>query len=300
MILTARRRFGRRLQRRARCVRTACRAAAGKLRPADWTRRSLRRRGIAGILVAAVLCLDAAAAQNARFQIVYNTPRGEQESNARAFIEEEGVTYTVSNLLNNEFELRDELSLFMGGDEGPSFNESANEIRMPYNFIFSIADRFERDSYSGTDVDIYDVTRDAYLHALMHEISHALFVMFDLRTSGNVEKAVDALAILLLLRYYENGGAIVINAAELFVDESGAASAAGSGRNFWREHQLDRQSYNQALCLVYGSDPQRYAGLRADSEFLQIRDRECTREYQRQVDAWFRVLGSFLKRPPPE
>ena len=285
---------------RRRSARPARRIPASTRRPAGGWTGFIPLRCIAGALIAGVLCLNSAAAQSARFQIVYNTPRGEDENNARAFIDEEGITQTVSSLLSNEFELRDQLSLSLGGDDGPSFDEVANEIHMPYNFVFDIADRFERDSYSDTGADIYDVTRDAYLHALLHEVSHALFAMYDLRTSGSMEKAVDALAILLLLRYYENGGDIVSNAAELFVDESGSASAARSGRNFWSEHQLDRQSYNQALCLVYGSDPQRYSGLRADSEFLQIRDRECRREYQRQLNAWFRVLGSFLKRPPPE
>lgn len=247
-----------------------------------------------------VLLAAASAAAGAQFQIVYNTPRGEDEKNARAFLEEEGVTRTTSDLLNEEFELRHELTLFLGGDRGPLYDEGADQVLMPYNFVFDIAERFHRDSYSNTGVDVYDVTRDAYLHALLHEISHALFVMYDLRTSGSLEKAVDALTILLLLRYYENGGDIVINAAELFVDEDGAASSSTTEPDFWRTHQLDQQSYDQALCLVYGSDPPRYADLRAGSEFLQIRDRECAREYRRQVNAWFQVLGSFLRRPPPE
>lgn len=250
-------------------------------------------------LLVGPLILDASTAAAAQFQIVYNTHRGDDEKNARSFIEEEGVTQTVSNLINNEFELHYQLSLFLGGDEGPLLDEASDEILMPYSFVFDIADRFERDSYSSTDADVYDVTRDAYLHALMHEISHALFIMYDLRTSGSIEKAVDALTVLLLLRYYENGGDIVINAAELFVADGDATSSERSRPDFWTEHQFDRQSYNQALCLVFGSDPRRYTDLRDRSEFLQIRDRECTREYKRQVTAWFRVLESFLRRPPP-
>lgn len=258
--------------------------------------RSLRLKCL---LLAALLSMDVAAAAG-RFQLVYNTPRGEDEKNARAFIEEEGITQTVSKLFDDEFELRYQLSLFLGGDAGPLFDRESKEIRMPYSFVFDIAERFERDSYSSADVNIYDVTRDAYLHALLHEASHALFEMYDLRTSGSMEKAVDALTILLLLRYYENGGDIVINAAELYVDESDPASQVRSPASFWSEHRLDQQSYNQALCLAYGSNPERYADLRAGNEFLQIRDQECVREYRRQANAWFRVLGSFLKRPPPE
>lgn len=251
------------------------------------------------ILVAGLLILGPANAASAQLQILYDTPRGNDEESARNFIQDEGITGTVSSLLDDEFDLRHQLPLYLGGEEGPLFDQSSGEIHMPYNFIYDLAERFERDSYSGTDVDIHEVVRDAYLHALLHEVSHALFVMYDLRTSGNLEKAVEALTVLLLLRYYENGGDIVINAAELYVDGGGSASRVQSGHSFWVEHELDRESYNQALCLVYGSDPQRYGDLRADSEFLQLRDRECAREYQRQVTAWFRVLGSFLKRPPP-
>jgi len=268
-------------------------------RTAPACARGIPVRLLAWVLVCALLAPASGAAYGARFQIVYNTTESDDEKSARAFIDEEGVTRTVSTLLNEEFDLREPLSLHLGGDTGPMFDQSAGKIHMPYDFVYDIADRFQQDSYSSTAVNIYDVTRDAYLHALLHEVSHALFWMYDLRTSGSMEKAVDALAILLLLRYWENGGDIVINAAELFIDENGTGSAGG-GRNFWSEHRFDRQSYNQALCLVYGSDPGRYTGLREGSEFLQIRDRECAREYQRQVNAWFRVLGSFLKRPPPE
>lgn len=237
------------------------------------------------------------AAAAGSFQMVYGTPQGQDEKDARAFVVDEGITGTVSNLLENEFDLRGPLLLSLGGNRGPLFDQASGEIRMPYSFVYDVADRFKRDSYSRSGVDIYDVTRDAYLHALLHEVSHALFVMYDLRTSGDVEKAVDALTVLLLLRYYDDGGDIVVHAAELFVDESDRSSDGTAG--FWDEHGFDRQSYNQAICLVYGSDPRRYTELRNRSEFLQVRDRECVREYQRQVDAWFRVLGSFLKRPPP-
>lgn len=239
-------------------------------------------------------------AKAASFQIIYNTPQGDDEKDARAFIEDEGITQTVSKLLEEEFDLRDRLSLFLGGDDGPRFDESSGEILMPYSFVFDVSNRFRNDTYSNTDVDIYDVTRDAYLHALLHQVSHALFVMYELRTSGSVEKAVDALTVLLLLRYYENGGDIVLNAAELFVNEGGSQAGGRVENDFWTRHQFDRQNYTQAICLVYGSDPGRYEDLRDESEFLQIRDQQCVREYQRQSTAWFQALGPVLERPPPE
>lgn len=237
-------------------------------------------------------------ASGASFQVVYDTPRSNDDTQARVFVEEEGIIQTVSDLINKEFELRGNLSLFMGGGGMPRFDGASSEVVMPYSFVYDAADRFKRDSYSLTNVNIYDVTRDTYLHALLHNVAHALFVMYDLRTSGDREKAVDALTVLLLIRYYESGGDIVVNAAELFHDEEGHGRQAKS--DFWSEHELDRQSYNQAICLVYGSDPQRYSSLRTGSQFLQIRDQECVREYRRQVNAWFRVLDSFLKRPPPD
>lgn len=235
------------------------------------------------------------AAAAASFHIVYDTPRNQDEKDVRAFLVDEGVTQTLSKLLNDEFRLRSDISVQLGGSDGPSFDPASNEIRMPYTFVFDVARRFNHDSYSRTGADVYDVARDGYLYALLHEVCHGLFRMYDLRTSGNVEKAVDAMTTLLLLKYYQRGGDIVMNAAELFVDEGRSPQ-----NGFWSQHQFDQQSYDQAVCLVYGSDPGRYADLLSRSAFLQVRSRECIREYGRQVDVWFQVLGPFLKRPPPE
>lgn len=249
------------------------------------------------LLLAVCLILGMSAARGASFQIIYNTPVEGDDKDARAFIQEEGITQTVSTLMEEEFELSRDLLLYMGGGTLPVFDPAANEIQMPYRFVFDIADRFHDGPRSDSDVDIYEITRDAYLHALMHLIAHALFDMYNLQTTGSMEKAVDALAILILINYYENGGDIVLNAAELFVSERGGSSRE---RSFWNQHGYDQNSYNQALCLVYGSDPGRYTRLREATNFLQIRHQECTREYRRQQNAWFNVLRPFMKRSPPD
>ncbi|MGA8260337.1 MAG: DUF4344 domain-containing metallopeptidase [Arenicellales bacterium] len=249
---------------------------------------SLRILGFA--LLTALLLAFGDAARAASFRIVYGTPLGSDDVNARNFILDEGVTQTVSKLLNNEFNLGTELTLSLGGSRGPEFDAESNTVYMPYSFVFDIADRFRKSSYWNTNVDIYDVTRDTYVYVLLHEVSHALFTMYDLRTTGDMEKTVDALTTLLLLRYYQDGGEIVLHAATLFI--------ARGGGDFWQEHELDRQSYNQALCMVYGSDPKRYADLK-QNPFLATRGGDCVREYQRQNEVWFDVLGRFLKRPPP-
>jgi hypothetical protein len=247
------------------------------------------------VLLAALLLASGGAARAASFRIIYGTPQGSDDNDARNFILDEGVTQTVFKLLNDEFHLGSDLTLVLGGSRGPGYDAASNKIYMPYSFVFDIGDRFKKSAYQGTKVDIYDVTRDTYVYVLLHEVSHALFTMYDLRTTGDMEKTVDALTTLLLLRYYQDGGTIVLHAATLFVAEGGARS----GGDFWSEHELDRQSYNQAICMVYGSDPKRYADLRGRNEFLETRGGDCVREYQRQNEVWFEVLGRFLKRPPP-
>lgn len=250
------------------------------------------------VLAAALLLAYTVGAQAASFHIVYNTPAGQDEKDARAFILDEGVTGTVSRLLNGEFTLRGDLTLYLGGNRGPAFDAASNSIYMPYSFVFDIADRFRHSPYSRTGVDIYDVTRDTYLFVLLHEVSHALFVMYDLRTTGDPEQAINAMTTLLLLRYYQGGGDIVLHAAGLFLGESDSGGNRPES-GFWEEHQFDRRSYDQAVCLVYGSNPKRYAGLKDRLKFLEAGGPRCIQGYQRQNEAWFAVLGQFLKRPPP-
>lgn len=237
-----------------------------------------------------------AAAQS--FQITFESAISVDDRDAREFIEEQGIADTIKNLINQEFKLQGDLGILFGGDRGPAFDELDGKVYVPYEFVYEVADRYQGFNPDSSDAELYDVTRDAVVHAVLHLVSHGLFEMYGFRTSTGKESAVDALATLLLIEYYEQGGEIVLNAASLFVSSDNETVPRQTG--FWQDHRFNLQSFYQALCLVYGSNPELYTELERQSRFIQVRGRQCVEEYARQTSVWFNALAPHLKREPPE
>lgn len=111
---------------------------------------------------------------------------------------------------------------------------------------------------------------------------------------GKEEDAVDALANVLLIEFYDGGGDIAISAADLFDLESADVDELEDA-DFWDEHSLDVQRYYSTLCHVYGSDPQGYGYLLEDAEFSEDRSELCVEEYETISDSWLDLLEPYMK-----
>ncbi|CAM5345614.1 DUF4344 domain-containing metallopeptidase [Streptomyces narbonensis] len=146
-----------------------------------------------------------------------------------------------------------------------------------------------------TDEDVIGVANSA----VFHELAHALIQVYDLPATGREEDSADQLATLLLSedslhREYaisdiEAWGAL----AEL--SEQGDLSDKVSD-----VHALDSQRYYNAICWLYGSDPQTYDFVvltEANPEgFLpESRAVGCPGEYAQMQKAWSTLLAPYLK-----
>jgi hypothetical protein len=66
---------------------------------------------------------------------------------------------------------------------------------------------------------------------------------------------------------------------------------------YWDEHGLSIQRYHQIACLLYGSDPARFAGLRTATGMPESRAQSCVNEYARAERVFGRVLRDYGRRP---
>jgi hypothetical protein len=81
-------------------------------------------------------------------------------------------------------------------------------------------------------------------------------------------------------------------AAEAFSIES---KRNGSKRNLADEHLLQEQRFYNSLCMIYGSDQNKYANIVSDGFLPKERAARCPVEFQRTVDAWGSLLGPWKK-----
>ena len=191
--------------------------------------------------------------------------------------------------------MQHKLTVVFGSQDGPLFDPETMQIEIPYHFVTEVLNRFTKDEYQQTGVSPKTATQDALLHTLGHEYGHAYIYANDVIVLGREEDAVDTLATLLLINAFEQGAEIALSAADLFALEDEGIDELADG-DFSDEHSLDAQRYHASICLIYGSNPEKYASLLAGSEQGIERAVMCEEEYARQSDNWERLKSRYLAK----
>lgn len=134
---------------------------------------------------------------------------------------------------------------------------------------------------------------------LCHELAHALIATFDIPVLGPEEAAADQIATLCVL-YPETTTHQDPQAIEKLVAVADAwrleweMDKESGGTAYWDEHALDIQRYYNVLCMLYGSDPEKYEGLPDQVDFPWQRAWSCAdHEYDRAVRAGQWLLETF-------
>ena len=132
---------------------------------------------------------------------------------------------------------------------------------------------------------------------LLHETGHALVQLLDLPVTGRQEDAVDQLAAILMLRFasLEETPAEVIGNLRLAANWMLSRSTGAYNLDAYAdEHALGEQRYFNLQCLVYGTDPERFAGMVEAGDLTAARARVCPRETRQASRAWLRLLLPHL------
>jgi hypothetical protein len=145
-----------------------------------------------------------------------------------------------------------------------------------------------------TDTEAYDQMFDAVRFVFLHEIAHALIDKYKLPIIGNEEDAADRCAAYINLEELgEQGVKAVLAAADAFAIES--KQAAGANRNMADEHLLSEQRFYNSLCMIYGSNTNKYSKIVTEGYLPKERAVRCATEYQKSVDSWVNLLAPWRK-----
>ncbi len=152
---------------------------------------------------------------------------------------------------------------------------------------------FKSAGYS--DEKAYESMFDAVRFAFLHEIGHALIDNYKLPIMGNEEDAADRCSAFINLEELgAQGVRAVLAAADAFRIES--KGKAPSKRSMADEHLLSEQRFYNSLCMIYGSNPKRYASIVEDGYLPKERAVRCPTEYEKTVDSWNNLLEPWRKK----
>ncbi len=145
-----------------------------------------------------------------------------------------------------------------------------------------------------TEQAAYDKMFDAVQFVFLHEIGHALIDTYKLPITANEEDAADRCSSYINIEELgDEGVRSVLAAADAFAIES--KTRTPDDRQLADEHLLQEQRFYNSLCMIYGSNPERYFNFVTEGYLPKERAARCPGEYARTVESWVKLLGEWRK-----
>jgi hypothetical protein len=126
---------------------------------------------------------------------------------------------------------------------------------------------------------------------LLHEIGHALRHQLALPITGQEEDVVDEFATLSLIQ--KGHDSVAFSGAVTFLGMS--KGKVPSMQAYLGVHALGEQRFGTIMCLIYGSDPKKYAAF-VGKYVLQSRAGKCQSDFKSRNDAWKMMLEPHRKK----
>src|SRR6476620_9700306 len=178
------------------------------------------------------------------------------------------------------------------GEVNAFYKSEENSVTVCYELMEQIFHDFKSNGYD--DKKAYDMMFDATRFVFLHEIGHALIDVYKLPIPANEEDAADRCSSFINLEELgQDGVKAVLAAAEAFQIESKESS--NHARNMADEHLLQEQRFYNSLCMLYGSNPDKYPVIVEKGFLPKERAARCPTEYQRTVDSWQLLLEPWRK-----
>ncbi|MCO6510382.1 MAG: hypothetical protein J5I65_06280 [Aridibacter famidurans] len=128
----------------------------------------------------------------------------------------------------------------------------------------------------------------------LHELGHALIDSYELPITANEEDAADRCSSYICIEEIgEEGVEWVVAAAEAFYIQSKNRQIGKEG--LADEHLLDEQRFFNSLCMIYGSNPNKYSQFVSRGLLPEARAVRCPSEYSKTAKAWEQLLEPWRK-----
>lgn len=124
----------------------------------------------------------------------------------------------------------------------------------------------------------------AFVQAVLHKVSYAVFDLLKIPVWGRVDDAADRLAAFVMLQFGKDVALKTLTGAVWFFE---ASNRTWTGSDFARETSPESQRIYNYLCVAYGSDPPKYEDIVRDTLLKTRRARRCVEEH-RQLERSFR------------
>jgi hypothetical protein len=144
--------------------------------------------------------------------------------------------------------------------------------------------------------DLVEFVAGNMLFVLTHELSHALIAEMDLYVLGREEDAADAFAVTRMLDVgTEVSANVLVQAATGWFLSDKRNRARGIELTFYDEHGLDQQRAYQIVCLMVGSNRDKFAQAAEKAKLPKSRQQTCEDDFGVASSSWSAALKPHLR-----
>jgi hypothetical protein len=136
------------------------------------------------------------------------------------------------------------------------------------------------------------------LFVLLHELGHAVITQMGLPVLGRMEDAADTFAVVMLLRMGSDfSHRALVDAAEGWFLAARRDEKTGRRAAYYSEHGLNRQRAFQIVCLMVGSDAEKFRDLADETSLPEDRQHSCFADHSNAVFSWNLLLEPHRRAP---
>jgi hypothetical protein len=231
------------------------------------------------------------------FRVAYARSPNQTHEGFRSVLEEHKVFELVAQGLNQTIRMPRtvDIQLVDCGVINAFYDPNHSRIIVCYELLSYFVDIFKGNVTS--DDQLGQAVIGATLFGFYHELGHALIHQLDLPAMGREEDSADQIATLLLMEAGDDGVGMALSGAYWFHLQS---KAGNNETPFWDEHAFDGQRYYNILCMIYGSNPTKYAGFVASGNLPEARAARCGEEFTKIRASFQKLITPHLTNNTPQ
>ncbi len=261
--------------------------------------RSLLRRGLASVLVAALACVGFAASaapqlKSDRFRVAYEAPEDRAYTAMYEELQAAQVLESFRSVLSF-VRLPRTVRLVLvdcDGDANAYYDPDELTVSVCYEYVRELRKLAEAPGRPA-GISAETAVRSKLLEIFLHESAHALFDQLRIPILGRQEEAADIVASVVILHMRSRSARETVQAVTWMYAQEAKEERVGR-RKLADVHLLAEQRYYNWMCLAYGARPTLFADLVHDSVLTAERAETCQDEYRRAAYAVTKLMGPYL------
>jgi hypothetical protein len=229
------------------------------------------------------------------FRVTYASSQNSQHDQFRQVFEEHKVFELVAQGLNQTIRMPKTIDIQMVdcGVINAFYDPNRSRIIVCYELLTYFVGIFKDNVAS--EAQLGQAVIGATLFGFYHELGHALIHQLDLPALGREEDSADQIATLMLMEAGDDGVGMALSGAYWF----NLQQKSGNETPFWDEHAFDGQRYYNILCMIYGSNPTKYAGFVESGNLPAARAGRCQEEFVKIRSSFQKLITPHLTLNKP-